>query len=78
MLGSHFGNIHNRRKLRHPDTCHNAGGTDRAGANADFQRVRATINQRFGGITRSNITGHNLDFIAAHFLDTGHHIQHAF
>ncbi len=72
-----FRGIHDRRQLRHADAGDDAGGADRARADADFDRIGALVDQRLGAIGRRDIPGHDLAIVGEPLHRT-HGGEHAF
>src|SRR5262249_9837034 len=67
--------IHDSRELRHPDTGDDAGGADRARADADLDRVRAGIDQCLGTLAGRDIAGNHLHRLRLP-LDAGDGLEH--
>jgi hypothetical protein len=48
------------RQLRNANACHDAGGTDAAGADADFYGVHASFGEGLGTFASGHVAAHNL------------------
>ena len=55
-----LGDVEHRRELRHADARDHAGRADRAGADADLDRVGAGLDQRLGAAGGGDIAGDHL------------------
>ena len=68
-----LGGVHDRGQLRHADAGDDAGGADRARADADLHRVRAGADQRLGRLGGGDVAGDDLDRVGglADPLDRG-------
>ena len=56
--------VHDRGQLRHADAGDDAGGADRARADADLHRVRPGTDQRLGRLGGGDVAGDDLDRVA--------------
>ena len=67
--------LEHRRKLRHADAGDDAGGADRAGADADLDRVGARVDQRLRALARGDVAGDDRDLVGR-ALDAAHLLEH--
>ena len=56
-LAARLDHVEDRGELRHADAGDDAGGADRAGADADLDRIGAGIDQRLGAVGGGDIAG---------------------
>ena len=71
-----FRRIHDRGELRHADAGDDAGGADRARADADLDRVRAGIDQRLRAVGVATLPAIDLRGVGQP-LDALDGVQHA-